>query len=163
MHDKEKKRQAGAELRVWEWRERMIEKDDETATRLHLSSPSFSWSQCWWWWWWNNGDDGDDDIFDDGDNGQGWHDSGHQAALRGCQSDWSDGGEGGNSRVSTENVQRVSTENVQRVSTENVQTRWWRIARWRVWTWRMCKRGGGEEIALRLWRRWQLWLPSFPI
>ena len=43
-------------------------------------------------------------------------DSGHQAALRGCQSDWSDVGEGGNSRVSTENVQRVSTE--------NVQTRW---------------------------------------
>ena len=43
-------------------------------------------------------------------------DSGHQAALRGCQGDLSDGGEGGNSRVSTENVQRVSTE--------NVQTRW---------------------------------------
>ena len=46
----------------------------------------------------------------------GKDDSGHQAALRGCQSDWSDVGEGGNSRVSTENVQRVSTE--------NVQTRW---------------------------------------
>ena len=46
----------------------------------------------------------------------GKDDSGHQAALRGYQSDWSDGGEGGNSRVSTENVQRVSTE--------NVQTRW---------------------------------------
>ena len=42
MHDKEKKRQAGAVLRVGEWGERMIEKDDETATRLHLSSPSFS-------------------------------------------------------------------------------------------------------------------------